>query len=309
MKRNYLLLLFAFSISCLSAQVRDASIESKLKEEKTDTIAAWKFGGVTNLSFSQTSLTNWSAGGANSFSLNGLVSLFGNYINEKNSWTNTLDLGLGFLKQGEDSIYRKTDDRIEFNSIYGRKAFKNFYYSALVNFKTQFLPGYNYPDIKVKISDFLAPAYVTAAIGINYKPNEYFNAFLAPATSRTTIVNNSSLSEMGAFGVEKGKKTKNEFGGYLRIMFSKNDFQNAFMKNVSITTKLDLFSNYLLNPQNVDVDWQTLIALKVNKYITVNLNTHLIYDDDIKTMKEDGTPGGPKTQFKEVLGIGFSYNF
>jgi hypothetical protein len=307
MKKIYLLVIFIFSTIYLSAQITD--VENKLKDVKTDTVAVWKFGGVTNLSFSQTSLTNWASGGVDAFSLNGLVSLFANYADEKNSWTNTLDLGLGYLKQGDDSIHRKTDDKIDFNSIYGLKAFDKFYYSAMLNFKTQFLPGYNYPDINNKISDFLAPAYLTAAIGLNFKPNHYFNAFLAPLTSRTTIVNDDYLSSIGAFGVAEGKKTKNEFGGYIRMMFTKNDFKNAFMKNVSITTKLDLFSNYLDNPQNIDVDWQTLIALKVNKYITVNLNTHLIYDHDIKMIAEDGTQEKAKVQFKEVLGVGFSYNF
>ncbi|HSL86188.1 MAG TPA: hypothetical protein VK861_04585, partial [Bacteroidales bacterium] len=100
-----------------------------------------------------------------------------------------------------------------------------------------------------------------------------------------------------------------ELGGYIRAIYSKNDFKNELLQNVSFTTKIDLFSNYLNNPQNIDVSWETLIALKVNKYISVNLNTHLIYDDDIKILVEGSETPGPRIQFKEIFGVGFSYNF
>jgi len=85
--------------------------------------------------------------------------------------------------------------------------------------------------------------------------------------------------------------------------------KNEFLQNVSFTTKIDLFSNYLNNPQNIDISWETLIALKVNKYISVSLNTHLLYDDDIKILLEDSEIPGPRIQFKEIFGVGLSYNF
>ena len=116
---------------------------------------------------------------------------------------------------------------------------------------------------------------------MDYKPNAYFSAFIAPLTAKFTFVTNDSLSNKGAFGVNPGEKVKSEIGGYIRAIFSKNDFKAEFLKNVSFTTKIDLFSNYAHNPQNIDVSWETLIAMKVNKYISVNFNTHLIYDDDI----------------------------
>jgi hypothetical protein len=101
----------------------------------------------------------------------------------------------------------------------------------------------------------------------------------------------------------------------LRIIYSKNDFKSEFLKNVSFTTKLDLFSNYLKNPQNIVVNWETLLAFKVNKYISVTFNTLLIYDDKIKVKVDRNKDGilddvpGPRVQFKEILGAGFSYNF
>lgn len=288
--------------------------EPELREKSTDTHQYWKFGGVTAVNLAQTSLTNWAAGGQNSIAVNGLLSLFANYKKDKSVWDNSLDIGYGVLRQGNDADFMKTDDKIDFLSKYGREAFTNFYYSALVNFKTQMTPGYNYPNDSVKISNFLAPAYLLAALGMDYKPDAYLSIFMAPVTGRLTIVNDELLSDAGAFGVDPGKNTKGEFGGYIRLIYTRNDFKAELLKNVAFTTKFDLFSNYLDNPQNMDVSWETLIAMKVNEYISVNLTTHLLYDDDTKISIDDNDDGivdefGPRVQFKEIFGIGFSYKF
>lgn len=291
-----------------SAQVTEA--ESKLKTLVTDTVSGWKTGGITNVNFSQTALINWAAGGENSYAVNGLLSLFANYKSGENAWDNSLDMGYGLLNQGKVG-FRKTDDKFDFLSKYGRKAFKNFYYTALVNFKTQFAPGYNYGTTNVKISNLFAPAYLLAAVGLNYQPNKNFNAFVAPFTGKMTIVTDEDLSNAGAFGVEKGKNTRSEFGGYARMIYTRNDFKGELLKNLSLTSKIDLFSNYLKNPQYVDVSWESIIAMKVNKYISVSLNTHLLYDYDMKIVDtdDDGTPDKTKLQFKEILGVGFVYKF
>lgn len=309
-KVSVILLVCFIAFVGLKAQVTDG--ESKLKKLETDTVASWKTGGLTGLNLSQTSLTNWAAGGNNSVALNGLANLFAIYKDKSNVWENTLDVGYGLLQQSTFKGIMKTDDRIEFNSKYGRQAFKNFYYAALVNFKTQFSPGYNYPNDSDKISSFMAPGYLLAAVGMNYIPNKYFNAFLSPLTGRMTFVADKKLSDMGAFGVDKGKSLRTELGGYARLAFAKNDFADGFFKNMSIGSKLDLFSNYLKNPQYVDVNWENLIGMKVNKYITVSLNTQLIYDYDVKyDSNHDGSLDGEKAkiQFKEILGVGFMYKF
>ena len=299
MKRTKILLIALLTaMTTLSAQVTEA--EKKLKTLNTDTVAGWKKGAVTSINLAQTALLNWSAGGESSVAVNGLLSVFANYKNKTTAWDNSLDVGYGLLQQGKNKGFIKTDDRFDLLSKYGRKAFSDFYYTALVNFKTQFAPGYNYPNDSVQISNFLAPAYLLGAVGLNYKPNSYFNVFMAPVTGKMTIVNDNTLSAAGAYGVTPGEKTKSEFGGYARVIYSKSDFTNEILKNVAFTTKLDLFSNYLKNPQNVDVSWETQIAMKVNKYISVNLNTHLLYDADILY------EGGPaRVQFKEILGVGF----
>lgn len=301
-------LLFLLQTSVFS-QITDG--EAKLKKVETDTIASWKKGGIVNLNMAQTSLVNWNAGGQNSVALNGLLSLFGVYTDEVNVWENTLDLGYGMLQQKGYGLM-KTDDRIDFMSKYGRKAFKDFYYAGLVNFKTQFSPGYNYPNDSVKISNFMAPGYLLAAVGLNYIPNQYFNAFFSPLTGRMTFVLDDELSQMGAFGVDPGKKLRTELGGYIRLGFTKNDFKDGFFKNFTVASKLDLFSNYLKNPQYVDVNWENILGMKVNDYITVTLNTHLIYDYDIKfDSNGDGDLTGEKAriQFKEIFGVGFMYKF
>ena len=179
--------------------------------------------------------------------------------------------------------------------------------------------GYNYPDLTNKISDLFAPAYLLAALGMDYKPNANFTAFVAPLTGKFTFVTDDALSAAGAFGVVPGEKSKSEMGGYIRASYTKNDFSQEFLKNVAFSTKIDLFSNYAHNPQNIDVSWETLIAMKINKYISVSLNTHLLYDDDVKIAvdrnndemidaSELANPGS-RTQFKEIFGVGFSYNF
>jgi len=301
-KKLILSALFVSLVLPLSAQVTEA--EKKLKTLETDTLIGWRTGGITGVNLAQTSLTYWAAGGQSSVAVNGLFSVFANYKSTEDVWDNSLDIGYGLLQQGKNAGYMKTDDKIDFLSKYGRKAFNDFYYAALINFKTQFSPGYNYPNDSVIISDFMAPAYLLGALGMNYQPNTYFNAFLAPFTYKLTIVNNDTLSAAGAYGVEPGKNTRSEFGGYARFIYSRADFKGEFFKNVSFTTKLDLFSNYLKDPQNVDVSWETQIAMKVNDYIAINFNTHLMYDADTKV---DG--GAAKVQFKEILGVGFSYKF
>jgi hypothetical protein len=293
-------------------------VEKNIHTQTADTAQGWKAGGVFAANLAQTSLKNWAAGGQNSVAVNGMFSMFANLINGKSRWDNSLDMGYGLVKQGKGENFRKTDDKIDFLSKYGREAFTNFYYAALLNFKTQMTPGYNYPDDTVKISNLFAPAYLLIALGMDFKPNANLSVFIAPLTAKFTFVKDEILSAAGAFGVEPGKTLKSEIGGYLRAIYTKNDFKGEFMKNIAFTTKIDLFSNYADNPQNIDISWENLIAMKVNKYISVNLNTQLMYDDNILInidRNNDGDVTGPedipgkRVQFKEILGVGFSYKF
>ncbi|GAB1415622.1 DUF3078 domain-containing protein [Paludibacter sp.] len=310
MKKIMIFVVFAITLLSVFGQVTEG--ESTLRKQSALKENGWKTGAVFGVNMNQSSLTNWAAGGLNSFGVNGLTSIFANYKMDKISWDNSLDVGYGVLQQGVSSDFIKTDDRFDLASKFGMQANDKLYYAALLNFKTQMTEGYKYSATDtVKISNLLAPAYVLTAIGLDYKPNSYLTAFFAPVTGKLTIVNDTALSNKGAFGVVKGEKLKSEFGGYLRAAFTKNDFKAEWLKNVSLATKADLFSNYLHRPQDIDVSWETMIVFKINKYISVNLNTHLIYDADILfDTNSDGIIGAgdkSKVQFKEILGVGFLY--
>tara|TARA_B100000809_G_scaffold232405_1_gene248264 strand:- start:4828 stop:5784 length:957 start_codon:yes stop_codon:yes gene_type:complete len=318
MKKALFTVALIATIGSISAQTTEA--EKHLKTQSKDTLDGWKTGGVISLNLTQVSLSNWSAGGENSLSVNGILSLFANLKKGNSTWDNSLDLSYGMLQQG-DGDPRKTDDKIDFTSKYGQKAFKNWYYAGLVNFKSQMAPGYNFPDDSTEISNFMAPAYVLGAIGMDYKPSEVFTFFISPLTMKMTIVNDKVLADAGAYGVEaaeyddfgvqtkKGLTTRSEYGGYLRALFKKD-----IMKNVNLQSKLELFSNYIEEPTNIDVNWEVLISMKVNKFISATISTQLLYDDDIDIAVDNNNDGiidavGPRTQFKEVLGVGLSYTF
>lgn len=286
-----------------------------------DSTKIWTNGALFNLNLSQVSLSNWAAGGQNSLSATGIISAFSNYKKGTITWDNTLDMNYGILQQGKKAKVIKSDDRLELNSKFGSYAFKNYWYhSILFNFKTQFRPGYSDPLTElVKISDALSPAYMLLALGLDYKRTD-FTLFMSPVTGKFTIVNDQGLADAGAYGVEKalydevtgvkireGQRFRKEMGGYFRGQYKKN-----LMENVLVSSKLELFSNYLHNPQNIDVNWDVLISFKVNKFISASITTTLIYDDDIKIATDENKDGvieavGPRTQFKEVLSIGLSY--
>jgi hypothetical protein len=283
--------------------------EKQLKEQKVDTIMGWKKGGVININASQTSLTNWAAGGQSSIAIGGLMSLFAHNKQEKSLWENYLDLGYGTMRQGKDADWWKTDDRIDFTSKFGLKAKEKLYFAALANFKTQMTDGYNYPNVEVKISDFFAPAYLLGALGIDYRPGENFTVFFAPITLKMTFVSDDVLADAGSFGVDPGENVRSEFGGYLRAFLKKD-----LMENIAFQTKLDLFSNFLHNPQNIDVNWECLLSMKVNTFISATFSTLLIYDDDVDIAIDNNDDGiaddwDPKVQFKEVLAVGLSVKF
>lgn len=271
-----------------------------------DSLKAWYFGGSGAFTFNQAAFSNWAAGGQNSIGLDMYINLMANYHKNKHFWANSLNLGYGFtfLGTGSNSKYTKSNDKIELNSAYGYALSKekNWLLTVLVNFRSQFSAGYNYPDDKTAISDFMAPGYLVAGLGITYVPASWFNVYLSPASGRFTFVLNKTLSDSGAFGVTRGKKVEGECGPYLRAELNKN-----LSKNINLSSTLALFSNYLKEFGNVDVNWNLLISMKVNKWLTTNITTQVLYDDKVVIRNNPTDQGGPRTQLKELLGIGISY--
>lgn len=285
-----------------------------------DTIPlGWRHGGAGTINFSQVSLSNWAPGGQDAISVMGIANLFWHHKAENSSWTNNLDLAYGLFKNASDRV-RKSDDRFDLLTKYGRNASTDWYYTALLNFRSQFSPTYS--EEETLISRFLSPAYLLTSLGMDYRPNDAFTLFLSPFTGKFTFVQDQDLADQGAFGVDParrdatgalvpgtGKNFRRELGAYLNARY-----RRPLMENITFQTKLDLFSNYLKNPQNIDVNWENLVDLKVNRLISVSIFTHLVYDDDIDLIVDNLATGepenkGPKVQFKETLGIGLSYKF
>jgi len=274
-------------------------------QAQNDTI--WRNGGLFNFNFNQANFYQWAGGNNNSLALNGLVSVFSKYKKGSWSWDNTGDFALGAIKQGDGGELRKSDDRIDINSKLGYDIGNKLYFSLLGGFRTQFTEGFvfNQDNSRNRISNLLAPAYALASIGIDYKPNEDFTLFLSPVTSRTLIVMDDQLSQVGAFGVKPGETILAEFGAYMTTKYKKN-----LMENVMLSLKLDLFLNYLDNPQNVDVNLELLFAFKINKFLQASISSTLLYDDNtqVPVQLDNGDyRQGKGVQLKNVIGIGLAY--
>ena len=274
--------------------------------QENDTISLWDVGGTFALNFSESSFSNWNAGGTNSIGLNGIFKPHANIDDTLWTWNNAFDLRFGQVKTQGDKI-RKSDDLLLFNSKLGRKISAHWEFSGLFTIRTQFAPSYRKSDNKL-LSTFMAPGYINLGLGFNYKPKEVLSIYLSPLTSRTTYVLNDTLSQAGDFGVTKGNKVKRQLG-FSTLM----SYKQEIIKDVGINTDLVLFSNYLNKPQNIVVNWDFVLTLKASKFLTTTFSCALIYDDNV-TFEEKDESGNvikkvPKIQFKQVLGIGISLGF
>jgi len=296
---------------------------------KKDT-SYWKTAGFFGLNASQTTLSDWQGGGQNNIAINGILNYQIDYKKDKHAWTTKFDGQLGFVKPGDVEKFRKNIDQIFLLSKYNINAFsKYWFYVAQADYRSQFSPGYNYTgDTRQEpaVSDFNSPGYIQLALGLDFKPTDYFSATFAPAAGKITTVNRQYLADAGAYGVEKavldangnvvtkGKKIRYEFGGRVVLKFKKDIF-----KNVNLDSYLDLFSNYTNNPGNIDVVFNNLVTFRLNKYFTANVISQLVYDNDIirkRDLNKDGIYGnlpgeinGPRLQALTTLAIGFGYKF
>lgn len=276
----------------------------------------WTHKGNIGLNFGQSSYTNWAAGGQNTINGQGLFNYEIRYKKNNFKWDNTLNTALGYSFYDFERKPIKTDDKIEFTSLAGYKATEHLNYAAELAFRSQFAYGFDYTkDSTNYISKFLAPAYISLGLGVEWVPNPHFSLYFSPVTGRITIVNDDRLAEEGAFGVNNldkndtivhtnFAKVRYEFGARAVAKF-----QYPLAKNIDFNSKLELFSNYLNHPERIDVDWQNMLVLKVNTWLNANLATHLIYDYDIPFYDENNVKiEGSKVQFKEVLAVGFMIN-
>jgi hypothetical protein len=306
-----------------TAQVQDTlvTIENQVLVKKPAVVSYWNKKNTVGFDLSEIAFVNWNAGGVSSISglLNGNFSRI--YARKNVKWGNELIARYGVNKQDGVEL-RKTDDVLQFSSTFGyrKDTLSNWYHSAKFNFNTQFTSGYNYPNTDLSISKPFAPAYTFLGIGAEYSnKEEQINLYFSPLTMKNTLVLDQRLADQGAFGVEKaifdefgnkirdGERSRTELG----ILFTSH-IKRQVMKNIVFENRLVLYTDYLNNFGNIDVDWQAKLDLIVNQYVKANIAFNLIYDDDIKAKEERGGQQitvGPKVQLKQMLGIGLVYNF
>lgn len=274
----------------------------------------WEKGGSFNLSIQQVSLANWNAGGASSMALNTGLNLFANYKKDNIIWDSRLTVNAGFNRQSERRFTtRKTNDNFIFLSKYGRELGDRLFLSTQIDARTQLLSGYRYfrppgaeLEARSRISDLLAPAYIQSSTGLNYRrdlPNKNKLSLIAsPFTGRFTIVMDDSLSRAGAFGVLPGERIRAEAG----LSFgSSTDFE--IIDNVRWKADLNLFTNFE-RLGNFVVNFNSIINMRVNRYITTRIETVLIYDENVFIQQNDGPPKRA-IQFQNMINFGLALDF
>jgi len=265
----------------------------------------WKTKGIVTLLFNQSSFNNWIAGGEDSFSGTLGINYDFNYKKDDITWDNKILASYGLLQTKTADFAKKTDDRLEFNSIVGKRAFGEWYYSYFLNFRTQFTKGYIYgqdvngKEIRTESTKFLSPGYLTTGPGIYWTKDANLKVNFAPLTSKFTFVDNAYTSGIGYvdgdyFGVDANNSMRYELGFYASIYY-----KLAIMTNVTAENTLNAYSNYLEDPQNVDIDYSLNIIMKVNRFLSANFSFQAIYDDNAFR----------GFQTRQVFGLGVNFGF
>lgn len=247
--------------------------------------------------------SNWTGGGVNSVALG----LFLNALKEKragkNSWRNDFQSQYGIVRnKGQQS--RKNVDRIFFDTKYNREISPTWSVFGNINFLSQFAPGYEYPAAadtvgkKKRVSGLFSPAYLTEAIGIEYRPAPYFFVDIAPGAIRQTFVLDRDLyvntPDSSNYGVPIGKRVRTE-AALLQLVAN---FDKNIAKDVNLKFRYILFSTFK-DPLATDHRLDAQLTAKINKYVNVNLGAIVVYDQD----------QSKKIQLAQALSIGFLYSF
>ena len=293
MKRIYIVMLFAALATITYAQTDDKGYQE----------GAWVLKGVTGLNMSQTAMANWSAGGETSIAGNAYLNASLTHKKGHWLWVTNMVLDYGLSKTKSQGM-RKSSDKIGLSTQLGYSTDNVWFYTLMGDLNTQFAKGYDYPDKEHQISNFFAPAYSNIALGMEWRPKSNYSLLLSPGATKMTFVTDDYLSDLGAFGVDPGDHFKIEGGAFVKARA-----ELPVMENVNLITTADFFTPYSKDFGNIDVNWDVLISMKINKVLSATINTTLKYDNDVKTFDDNGVKKGAKVQFKEVLGIGLAYNF
>jgi hypothetical protein len=303
-----LLVLISFTSTVFSqdATIRKLQTES-LRSFTTATIdtskSSWKAGGLYSISVGQGTLSNWAAGGDDfSLSIATSLNLFAAYKKNQHSWDNALDLSFGYVKTTSLGS-RKNDDRFDLVSKYGYALNNKLNLATLFNFRSQFLKGYTYhgdsKDViwKKFASGFLSPAYALVSQGLDYKPSKALSIFVSPISSRWIIVKSDTLAALGEYGVQPGKHSSSQVGAFATV-----NYFRSFNKYVSYRGRIDVFSNYNNNPQNLDMYFTNTLSARFARIVAFTWNLDMIYDDDVQLFGKNKT--SPALQLKSMIGIG-----
>ena len=311
MQKALLLLLSFISLSIFSQKTEVEIIKTTSgahTKVKDTTNMGWKRGGNFVFLFNQSAFNNeWLGGGTSNMAGNIGVNYDFNYKTPTLIWDNKIIVAYGLTKlKGQEAT--KSDDRIEFTSLLGKEAKGYWFYSGFLNFKTQMDTGFKNVlndngtplvttddfNQKVDISHFFSPAYLQVGPGMLWKKSDNLKINIAPVTSRMIFVH-SHFTEFGpAFGVEQGDSSRFEFGFAVNAYYKFSIMENVTMENIA-----NLYSNYLDNPGNVDIDYQMNLVMKVNKFLSANVSFQAIYDDNAIGA----------FQIREVFGLGLNYGF
>ena len=306
MKKWLVVLLGVFMFTAISAQdLVVAKLRSEtsrnIKKEVDTTHWNWKTGGLYNFNLSQSSLSNWAAGGDNfNMALTSYFNYFAFYQKPRHNWDNNVDVNLGYM-QSTSLGGRKNDDRVDVLSKYGYKidSTGQLYLSGLFNFRSQLFDGYSFSGTNANFtSSFLSPAYVILSAGVDYKPDNDLSIFFSPLTSRSTLLLNNTLSKQGKYGVDTGKHVYRETGLFVTINYSK-----TIAPNITYKGRADFFSNYYQKPETVNFYMTNLFMFKIHKNFSATYSLDMMYDDKIRIFGPNKT--SPGLQLKSIIGIGY----
>ena len=204
----------------------------------------WTNSLTTQINVGQTSLSNWAAGGDNTFTLKGYADGNANWKKDKMFWNNRLQLEFGLLYASSKPLFQKSNDRIYLESKWGHRIHEQLYASANFDFKSQFANGYDYPtpsaaqvkewfgtdatleglskkdqtkawqNARKPKSGCLSPAYTTLALGLDWNPANWVSVSFAPLTGGFTVVTDRQFRK--AYGMKLSKESealKSRFDG------------------------------------------------------------------------------------------------
>jgi hypothetical protein len=277
MKNIFLFLCFLFLAGHVEAQTEATPPPAP--------VYGWTHGLVSALTLNQVAFTDWAQGGVNALSWNALAD--GKSVDEMEvlHWFNGYRFGFGQARMGDQGT-KKTDDKIELESILMYKTGGYFEPYVAATLKTQFAPGYTYDanNVATQVSAFFDPAYLIQSAGIGYQPDKIIR-------TRFGLALREVLTSQFAAYADDPKTTEIEKSSVSIGMESVTNVELSIDDNVLFTTQLELFSAFKQLDEVIVRNTSTLAA-KVGKYVTVLLNVQLINEKQIT----------PRTQVKQTLG-------